>query len=352
MRPNHLLRPLFDGSLDVIGDIHGELDALRDLLVHLGYDRDGAHPQGRRLAFIGDLCDRGPDSPGVIALVQRLMERGLAQCLLGNHELNLLRHSPKEGNGWFFQRNHDQDKGKFTTSRPADADTRRTISEFVAQLPVVLERPDLRLVHAAWDDAAIGLLRECSAPTLDVYRAYARRASEIVEQTGIGRRAAAELQAHGHQLEDPQASLPLLENLGRLDAHYQMANPMRIVTSGPEALTRAPFFASGKWRMLDRVKWWDRYTHGTPVMIGHYWRWPTPSARTALSRGEHDLFEGTAYDEWHGARRNVYCLDFGVGARYKERAAGVAAGFRTQLGAVRWPEREVVFDDGTRTALR
>jgi hypothetical protein len=104
--------------------------------------------------------------------------------------------------------------------------------------------------------------------------------------------------------------------------------------------------------MLDRVKWWDRHTHGTPVMIGHYWRWPTPSARAAFSRGEHDLFEGAAYDEWHGARRNVYCLDFGVGARYKERAAGVAAGFRTRLGAVRWPEREVVFDDGSRAALR
>jgi len=25
-----------------------------------------------------------------------------------------------------------------------------------------------------------------------------------------------------------------------------------------------PFFASGKWRMLDRVKWWDEYTDDTP----------------------------------------------------------------------------------------
>jgi hypothetical protein len=131
-----------------------------------------------------------------------------------------------------------------------------------------------------------------------------------------------------------------------------MANPLRIATSGPEALTGEPFFAAGKWRMLDRVTWWDHYRHATPVLIGHYWRWATPQARHALSRGEHDLFAGAAPMEWHGHRRNVFCLDFGIGARYKERAAGRSSGFMTRLGAVRWPEREVVFDDGERYLLR
>ena len=96
-----LIQRLFDGPLDVIGDIHGEREALETLLEKLGYDREGRHPKGRRLVFVGDLCDRGPDSPGVIRIVQSLVESGRAQIVAGNHELNLLRREQKHGNHWF-----------------------------------------------------------------------------------------------------------------------------------------------------------------------------------------------------------------------------------------------------------
>lgn len=61
---NGLIRPLLDGPLDIVGDVHGELQALQALLVRLGYDECGEHPGGRRLVFVGDLCDRSPDRPG------------------------------------------------------------------------------------------------------------------------------------------------------------------------------------------------------------------------------------------------------------------------------------------------
>lgn len=86
-----LIGSLFDGPIDIVGDIHGECGALLSLLDRLGYDGQGEHPEGRRLVFIGDLVDRGPDSPGVLRLVRQLVQRKRAQCVLGNHELNLLR---------------------------------------------------------------------------------------------------------------------------------------------------------------------------------------------------------------------------------------------------------------------
>jgi len=351
MQANHLFQPLFAGPIDIVGDVHGELDALRDLLSTLGYDSEAEHPAGRRLVFLGDLCDRGSDSPGVIALVRSLVTRGLAQCVLGNHELNILRGARKDGNGWFFDLNQDRTEGRYLNSRDATADERAAIAAFFASLPVVLEREDLRLVHAAWDEAAIALLRDCHGPTRAIYEAYAERARGIAERTGLGERAAAEWRAHGTKLRDPATPPPLLTNIGRLDMQYQMANPLRIVTSGPEQLTQAPFFASGKWRMLDRVKWWDRYRDEVPVMVGHYWRWPTPETREALSRGERDLFDGAAPEAWLGPRGNVFCLDFAVGARDKERARGDGT-FATRLGAVRWPERELVYDDARVFTLR
>ncbi|WP_390630765.1 metallophosphoesterase [Roseiconus lacunae] len=59
-----LVHNLPDDPLDFVGDVHGEIDALRSLLNHLGYDEEGAHPDDRRRVFVGDLTDRGPDSPG------------------------------------------------------------------------------------------------------------------------------------------------------------------------------------------------------------------------------------------------------------------------------------------------
>lgn len=351
MPGNHLFQPLFAGPLDIVGDVHGELDALRELLAVLGYHADGRHPEGRRLAFIGDLCDRGPESPAVFALVAGLVERGLAQCLLGNHELNVLRNARKEGNGWFFPEDHDAEQGRFRdAARASDAD-RAAIRSFITTLPVVLERSDLRLVHAAWDDAALALLRECQAATLAIHDAYARRGREVAGESGLAQRAAEEWRLYQQQLTDPQATPPLLENLGRLDSLEQMANPLRIATSGPELLAGAPFFAAGKWRMVDRVRWWTDYRHEVPVIIGHYWRWPTPELRAAFTRGEHDLFDGAGVDRWLGARQNVYCVDFGVGARYMERARG-STRFATRLAALRWPEREVITDEGDRLPLQ
>ena len=75
-----LVQPLPDGPLDIVGDVHGEIEALRALLDGLGYAEDGSHPQPRRLVFTGDLTDRGPDSPAVIELVRRLVETERAYC--------------------------------------------------------------------------------------------------------------------------------------------------------------------------------------------------------------------------------------------------------------------------------
>ena len=79
------------GPFDIIGDVHGCLDELRMLLARLGYLDDGTHPQGRTAVFVGDLVDRGPDSPGVLKLVMGMVSRGTALCVAGNHEAKLVR---------------------------------------------------------------------------------------------------------------------------------------------------------------------------------------------------------------------------------------------------------------------
>ncbi|GGY24773.1 polynucleotide kinase-phosphatase [Streptomyces djakartensis] len=79
------------GPFDIIGDIHGCSAELETLLGKLGYT-DGAHPEGRTAVFVGDLVDRGPDSPGVLRRVMSMVKSGNALCVPGNHENKFGRH--------------------------------------------------------------------------------------------------------------------------------------------------------------------------------------------------------------------------------------------------------------------
>jgi len=86
------------GPFDLIGDVHGCYAELVALLERLGYRVGGTRetpqieaPEGRRAIFLGDLVDRGPDSPGVLRLVMHMVASGTALCVPGNHDVKLQR---------------------------------------------------------------------------------------------------------------------------------------------------------------------------------------------------------------------------------------------------------------------
>lgn len=96
----HNMNAIPDGyRVYAIGDIHGCLDHLDDLLAKIDTDnvsakaarKKDAHPFQTRLVFLGDYIDRGPDSPGVIdRLVEIQKSEQDVVFLMGNHERVLL----------------------------------------------------------------------------------------------------------------------------------------------------------------------------------------------------------------------------------------------------------------------
>lgn len=70
-----------------VGDIHGRLDLLDDLLDQIGQDDAARGAAQTRLIFLGDLIDRGPQSAQVVERLAALAgsNRDIA-FLLGNHE--------------------------------------------------------------------------------------------------------------------------------------------------------------------------------------------------------------------------------------------------------------------------
>jgi len=299
--PESLIQPLFDGPIDIVGDIHGEINALRDLLGHLGYADDGSHAKGRRFIFLGDLTDRGPDSPAVVEVVRRLVEEGHAQCVLGNHDLNILLGDVKHDNHWFFGEEWSlDDSDEPTPAVLADDGTRQTVVEFFQTLPLVLERDDCRIVHACWDDSMVEIARQ-SSNLLSLYHQYK------------------------DQLDADHKSRPKLDNIDR-GLEHQNRNPVKVLTSGKERRVEKPFEASGKMRYEERVRWWEKYDADEPFCIfGHYSNY----------RGE------TSFSS------RAVCADFAVAKRWQERKEpSFNDRFRGCLGAVRFPDNCVVFDNG------
>jgi protein phosphatase len=150
------------GPFDVVGDVHGCRSELETLLVELGYHLvrddhgrpvDAVPPDGRRAVFLGDLVDRGPDSPGVLRLVMGMVAAGHALCLPGNHENKLVRAlgGRKVTVSHGLERTLEQLDGE-------DPEFRRRVAEFCDGLVAHLVLDDGRLVvaHAGLKEAYHG----------------------------------------------------------------------------------------------------------------------------------------------------------------------------------------------------
>ncbi len=162
---------LFEGPIDIIGDIHGELDALLSLIKCLGYDENANHPEGRRLVFLGDLVDRGPYSIRLVKKVKAWVEEKKAQCILGNHELNLIKTNPnrqekRHGNHWFLGEEEGMSPENPSYIHPqelANDEDRAWLLAFFNTLPLALENDHLAVVHACWDPKSIERLKRDQA---------------------------------------------------------------------------------------------------------------------------------------------------------------------------------------------
>ncbi|MHC4823363.1 MAG: metallophosphoesterase [Planctomycetota bacterium] len=322
-----LLQTLPSGPLDILGDIHGELGALEDLLEHLGYREDGSHPQDRFLVFVGDLVDRGPDSPGVLRLVRRYRDAGRAVCIIGNHELNLLLGKERSGNEWFFGKEQRlRDNGHAIPQILADDSLREEILLFLQTLPLALQRDDLRVVHACWESQALSLLERDKRSLVDLFYQSERAITEACI-------------AAGHGPDSLEADLA-----------RQNQNPVTVLTSGLERPAAEPFRAGGRLRKVERVPWWRDYRSEIPVVFGHYWRAQDPAHR-AVKRGPY-LFQEEAFQDALGPNRNAYCVDYSIGYRNVARAKGEEGKRSAALMALQVPEYKLVADDGRRFEAR
>lgn len=339
-----LIQELPNCPLDIIGDVHGQLEALQNLLHYLGYTPTGKHPQGRKIVFVGDLVGRGPDSPAVLEWYKQAHQAGNAYMVLGNHELNLLMNEPKDGSGWFFNCRAEKDSHNYAPWQMQPENTKKQLINFLKQQPLVLERSDLRIVHAAWLPKSIAKLQaHNTSDLLTLAHDWDEELNCCIKHAPWWDDYLEEQRQYAHRLESFSNPPPMLHATAQHDIYRSSSHPVRALTCGVEQTAQEPFFAGGRWRFSVRNPWWDSYTDTQHVVIGHYWRqWN----HTPQPKHRENIFTVPS-NHWHGARKNVFCVDFSVGARWRDRKKNITpcqSEFR--LAALRFPEKTLVFDNG------
>lgn len=147
-------------AYDIIGDIHGCYDELIQLIEKLGYRANGdvyRHPKGRKLAFVGDATDRGPDSLAVLRLLFNLQDAGALFYSPGNHCNKLYRYL--RGNAVQLTHGLETTVNEFhQLSTEEQIAFRKRYKQFYESLPPYLElEPDLIVAHAGIKESMIGM---------------------------------------------------------------------------------------------------------------------------------------------------------------------------------------------------
>jgi len=297
-------------------------------------DADWSHPDGRLLLFVGDLIDRGPNGLEVADLVATLVADERALCLLGNHEYNLV--------GWHQGHQPVRDSNRPTIADVAARPERwQSALAFFASLPIAVQLPGLRVIHAVWHARCMERVAALLSP----------RPSDVSPEHDGPPRPIDRLRG-GIVLCSPFRDGALVPDLPDTGVPPSSDSAHEILIKGFEEPATEPFEdPDGKTRDLVRVCWWQGERSEIPrdgvTVFGHYWNLP-PYADPALFAPPHPTGnpDYLAWEEHESigvpaqGRRAIppderfICVDYN--GMWRSRKVGC-------VGAYRWPEHELAW---------
>lgn len=261
---------------DVIGDVHGCANTLRKLLDRLGYrEQQGVYRHSTRLAiFLGDIVDRGPHIREALHLVKRMTDVGAAHCLMGNHEYNAIGYTTRlSGETTPYLREHTARHNRLIAETleqfASFPEEWRMFLDWFKTLPLFLELPGFRAVHACWDEALIQQFKQ---------RFRDNRVSEqfIVEsrdKTSFAGRFMDRL-TRGTDLRLPQGVVLI----GK-DGYERTVFRTKFWSDSPECYRDVVFqpdplpdeLAERSLNAEEKAQLLHYPTDAPPVFVGHYW---------------------------------------------------------------------------------
>lgn len=263
-------------AFDIIGDLHGHADKLHELLAHMGYreiDGEWRHSE-RRALFVGDYIDRGPKQLATVNTVRSMVDGGSALALMGNHEFNAIAWATADPEapgahlrprtGPIGAKNRKQHAAFLAEVEDQPAKHASVIAWFKT-LPLWLELPGLRVVHACWHPAMMERLRPHLAPGERLTDALLVLAS---------RKGTREYEALETLLKGEERPLPQGASFHDKDGHERHEVRTRWWHPNPATLADialAPPASLAQLTGLPLPADLLRTTDDVPTFFGHYW---------------------------------------------------------------------------------
>ena len=309
-------------NYDLIGDIHGHSEPLLELLQKLDYRATGGvfrHPD-RKVIFLGDFIDRGPRQHEVIEIVRPMIDEGAALSVMGNHEFNAIAYFTPDpddpGKHLRVHSNKNQNQHAVFLDAYDGSDSYPEIISWFRTLPLWLDLPGLRVVHACWDERLMQFLLD-RYPTVNQYLD-----DDLLVRAS--RKDAEEYKAIETLLKGKEVAMPAGLTFNDKDGNPRHHVRVRWFDGEPRTYREA-FFGPESARShipedpIDTDYLIEYTKDGPPVFVGHYW----------------------LDDELNVLAPNVACLDYSVAARSGGR-----------LVAYRWDGEQQLSKDKFEFVLR
>lgn len=150
---------------DIIGDIHGQAEALKNLLDKLGYNKMQGYYQhpNRKAIFLGDFINKGNGTKEVLYIVKSMVDHGAAYAVVGNHELYLIGYFTKNRQGDYIRPHTTENEEQHRATFEAFKNHESQLYEYMAwfkTLPIYMNLGGCRIVHAYWHQKSISYLQQ------------------------------------------------------------------------------------------------------------------------------------------------------------------------------------------------
>jgi len=268
---------------DIIGDIHGYASALKRLLLTLGYQELNGIWQHheRKVIFLGDFVDRGPEQVETVQIARRMVETGYALAVMGNHEFNAVAWAtahPTQADEFLrshSQKNRAQHQEFLAQIGECSSEHQQTI-EWFKSLPLFLDLDGLRVIHACWHPQKIETLK----PLLDDNARLRSEAWQAVCDEVTDAFEAVETLLKGMEIP-----LPIGVHFKDKDGHSRTSTRTRWWDQGEQLTYRD--LAIVPPSIIEQIPHEPVPAHlqagydgCKPLFIGHYWMSGTPTLMT------------------------------------------------------------------------
>lgn len=264
---------------DLIGDVHGYADELEALLQKMGYIKtaSGWRHANRKVIFMGDFVDRGPQQIESVAIARAMVENQHALAVMGNHEFNAIAYATPDPDqpGQFLRehtdKNHKQHQAYLEQVGEGSMLHQQHIAWFKT-LPLYLDLPGFRVVHACWHTQQLKVV----AHYLDAKQRILDSAWPELTRSGSAGYDAIETLLKGLEI-------PLPDGQYFLDKDQNKRNNIRTQWWLKQALTYRDL-AMVPADVIERIPHTPvpsdilpGYKGDKPLFVGHYWLSGTPA---------------------------------------------------------------------------